>query len=82
MNKINRQPGYNTAAARLLTATALVLAFSQTAQAYVGPGAGFAGMGSFMAVFSAVLAGLLATFIPRSLNTGTIFSRKDAETAE
>ena len=32
------------------------------AHAYVGPGAGFAVMGSFLAVFSAVLAGMLAVF--------------------
>ncbi len=38
----------------------LFLALTNQAQAYVGPGAGFAVMGSFLAVFSAVFAGFLA----------------------
>ena len=41
----------------------LVLILSSSAQAYIGPGAGFAVMGSFWAVFSAILAGLVAIFI-------------------
>ncbi|MHC4882813.1 MAG: alkaline phosphatase family protein [Planctomycetota bacterium] len=40
----------------------LLLAVSSQAHAYIGPGAGFAVMGSFLAIFSAVLAGLLAVF--------------------
>jgi len=40
----------------------LLLAISSQAHAYIGPGAGFAVMGSFLAVFSAVLAGMLAVF--------------------
>jgi len=36
--------------------------FVNQAHAYIGPGAGFAVMGSFLAVFSAILAGMLAVF--------------------
>jgi predicted AlkP superfamily phosphohydrolase/phosphomutase len=43
----------------LLIAGLLIVSASQ-AHAYVGPGAGFAVMGSFFAVFSAILAGMLA----------------------
>ncbi len=39
-----------------------LLIFTAQAHAYIGPGAGFAVMGSFLAVFSAVLAGILAVF--------------------
>lgn len=41
---------------------AFIFALTSQAHAYIGPGAGFAVMGSFMAVFSAVLAGMLAIF--------------------
>jgi predicted AlkP superfamily phosphohydrolase/phosphomutase len=41
---------------------AVFLVLTTPAQAYVGPGAGFAVTGSFLAVFSAVLAGMLAIF--------------------
>lgn len=41
----------------------LLPAVSGSAQAYIGPGAGFAVAGSFLAVFLSVLAGLLAVFI-------------------
>ncbi len=41
----------------------LVLTLSTQAYAYIGPGAGFAVMGSFLAVFSAILAGALAMFL-------------------
>ncbi|MHC4232310.1 MAG: alkaline phosphatase family protein [Planctomycetota bacterium] len=40
----------------------LLLLVSTQAHAYIGPGAGFAVMGSFLAIFSAVLAGMLAVF--------------------
>ena len=40
----------------------LLLVISTHAHAYIGPGAGFAVMGSFLAIFSAVLAGMLAVF--------------------
>ena len=40
----------------------LLLVVSAQAHAYIGPGAGFAVMGSFLAIFSAVLAGMLAVF--------------------
>ncbi|MFZ9033963.1 MAG: alkaline phosphatase family protein [Anaerohalosphaeraceae bacterium] len=40
----------------------LLLLISTQAHAYIGPGAGFAVMGSFLAIFSAVLAGMLAVF--------------------
>lgn len=40
----------------------LLFAFANQAHAYIGPGAGFAVMGSFLAVFSAILAGMLAVF--------------------
>jgi predicted AlkP superfamily phosphohydrolase/phosphomutase len=45
-----------------LLITGLVLIVSSHAYAYIGPGAGMAVMGSFLAVFSAVLAGMLAIF--------------------
>ena len=61
-DKIHRQPGYGATASKLLVASGLLFAFADQAHAYVGPGAGFAVMGSFMAVFSAILAGLLAVF--------------------
>lgn len=44
----------------LLLIVLFVLIFPFKAQAYIGPGAGFAVMGSFLAIFSAVLAGSLA----------------------
>ena len=40
----------------------LLLGISGSAQAYIGPGAGFAVVGSFLAVFFSLLAGLLAVF--------------------
>lgn len=43
----------------LLLATLLVLLIPSTAHAYVGPGAGFALAGSFMAVFAALLSACL-----------------------
>jgi len=46
----------------LVLAAVLVLALSGTAQAYIGPGAGFAVMGSFLAMFAAILSAVLALF--------------------
>jgi len=46
----------------VLLAAVLILMFVNDAHAYIGPGAGFAVMGSFLAVFSAVLAGIVAIF--------------------
>lgn len=40
----------------------LLLGISGSAQAYIGPGAGFAVVGSFLAVFFSLLAGFLAVF--------------------
>ena len=40
----------------------LVLAIPDYAQAYIGPGAGFAVMGSFLVMFSALLSGILVLF--------------------
>jgi predicted AlkP superfamily phosphohydrolase/phosphomutase len=45
---------------KLLLTALLFFLFAGEAQAYVGPGAGFAVAGSFLAVFSAILAGMLA----------------------
>lgn len=47
---------------RRLTLLCFLLAVSGSAQAYIGPGAGFAVAGSFLAVFLSLLAGLLAVF--------------------
>ena len=47
---------------RVFLIVLLVLAIQVKAEAYIGPGAGFAVMGSFLAVFSAVVAGALALF--------------------
>lgn len=40
----------------------LILAVPAEAQAYIGPGAGFAVVGSFLVMFTALLSGLLALF--------------------
>jgi predicted AlkP superfamily phosphohydrolase/phosphomutase len=58
----------------LLLAVVLVLLMPGQAQAYIGPGAGFALAGSFFAVFAAVASALL-TFItwPVRLVTRTLF---------
>ena len=42
-----------------VTLTALLAVFAPAAEAYIGPGAGFALAGSFFAVFSALLAGII-----------------------
>lgn len=47
---------------RKLLILGFILILTNQAHAYIGPGAGFAVMGSFLAVFSAVLAGMLAIF--------------------
>jgi len=46
----------------LFLAVLFILAMSGQAQAYIGPGAGFAVVGSFLVMFTAVLSGLLALF--------------------
>jgi len=43
-------------------AAAVILAAPSEAQAYIGPGAGFAVAGSFLVMFTAVLSGVLALF--------------------
>jgi hypothetical protein len=57
-NKIIKRSLSISLAQKLLIA-GLFLAVSSQAHAYIGPGAGFAVMGSFLAIFSAVLAGLI-----------------------
>ncbi len=56
-NPNQRPHTYNT---RTLLIAGLILVLTDQAHAYVGPGAGFAVMGSFLAIFSALLAGMLA----------------------
>ena len=46
----------------LLIIAFFVLAMPTQAQAYIGPGAGFAVAGSFLAIFGAVFAGIVAIF--------------------
>ncbi len=46
----------------LLPAVFFVLLLPSQAQAYIGPGAGFAVVGSFLVMFTAVLSGVLALF--------------------
>lgn len=46
----------------LLLTALLILAIPNRAEAYIGPGAGFAVMGSFFVMFTAILSGLLALF--------------------
>ena len=46
----------------LLLTVVFVLAIQGQAQAYIGPGAGFAVMGSFLVMFTAVLSAVLALF--------------------
>jgi predicted AlkP superfamily phosphohydrolase/phosphomutase len=46
----------------LLLIAFFVLSMPAPAQAYIGPGAGFAVAGSFLAIFGAVFAGMLAIF--------------------
>jgi len=46
----------------VLAAVAAILVFPCRAEAYIGPGAGFAVVGSFLAMFVAILSGLLALF--------------------
>ena len=46
----------------LFLVVSFVLATSGQAQAYIGPGAGFAVVGSFLVMFTAMLSGLLALF--------------------
>jgi predicted AlkP superfamily phosphohydrolase/phosphomutase len=46
----------------LLLAAVFVLVMPARADAYIGPGAGFAVAGSFLAIFGAVFAGMLAIF--------------------
>ncbi len=46
----------------LLLAVFFVLAFPGQAQAYIGPGAGFAVVGSFLVMFTAILSAVLALF--------------------
>ena len=44
----------------LASAVVVVLAWASTAQAYIGPGAGFAVMGSFLAMFAAIFSAVVA----------------------
>ncbi len=46
----------------LAPAVVVVLAWTSTAQAYIGPGAGFAVMGSFLAMFAAIFSAVVALF--------------------
>jgi len=46
----------------LLLVLFFILAVPQPAQAYIGPGAGFAVVGSFFVMFTAVISGILALF--------------------
>jgi len=46
----------------LLLAALVVLLIPAKAQAYIGPGAGFAVVGSLLAVFTATLSAVLALF--------------------
>ena len=65
----------------LLVAVFLVLAIPAKAQAYIGPGAGFAVMGSFLVMFTALLSAVLALFtwpiryIIRAIRCRRIFAR-------
>jgi len=58
-----------------------ILAMPNQAQAYIGPGAGFAVVGSFLVMFTAVLSGLLALFtwpirhIIRAIRGRRVFAR-------
>ena len=54
--------GHNKTLRCLLFAALLVLLIPATAQAYIGPGAGFAVAGSLLAVFTATLSAALALF--------------------
>ncbi|MCF7958427.1 MAG: alkaline phosphatase family protein [Phycisphaerae bacterium] len=54
---------YNKKYTWIIVLTALILfSVEDTAQAYIGPGAGFAVMGSFLAVFAAIFAAIFALF--------------------
>ncbi len=58
-----RRPGGRRRALTLLLLTAvIVLALPDRAEAYIGPGAGFAVAGSLLVMFTAVLSGILALF--------------------
>ena len=46
----------------LVVAMLFVLCITDQAQAYIGPGAGFAVVGSFLVMFTAFLSGLIALF--------------------
>ncbi|MHC5074862.1 MAG: alkaline phosphatase family protein [Planctomycetota bacterium] len=65
----------------LLVVFILALAIPNQAQAYIGPGAGFAVAGSFLVMFMALLSGLLALFtwplryIVRSIRGRRAFAR-------
>jgi predicted AlkP superfamily phosphohydrolase/phosphomutase len=70
------RPGPRTVVLLLLTAL-LVLAAPRTAQAYIGPGAGFALAGSFLAVFVAIgSAVLLLLTWPLRLIWRAVFRRR------
>jgi len=58
--KFTRQ--WNRTLKLLLLAAFFVLLIPGQAQAYIGPGAGFAVVGSFLVMFTAVLSGVLALF--------------------
>lgn len=61
----------------LLVAAALVLLIPQPALAYIGPGAGFALAGSFLAVFAAVCSALLMLITwPARLAWRLVFGRR------
>src|SRR5262245_1004856 len=61
---------------RALVALLLVVALAEPALAYIGPGAGFALAGSFLAVFAAVCSALLILITwPIRLMWRTLFGR-------
>ena len=69
----------------ILLAAALFLAAASPAQAYIGPGAGFALLGSFLAIFLTMLAALASLFtwpirwLVRALRSGKAYARADVK---
>jgi len=65
----------------LLLIVVFVLVIPRQAEAYIGPGAGFAVVGSFLVMFTAVLSGILALFtwpiryIIRAIRRRHVFAR-------
>ena len=62
MSKLNKTPKrlLSVSLTQKLLVAWFLFALVNQSHAYIGPGAGFAVMGSFMAIFSAILAGMLA----------------------